>query len=200
MARDEKAGLITCGRVLETSFSLDRTSENMQWVANYCTKRLARLCEKRQARGHGFESRTPDFYEAASMRWKWRERLGRPECPYLVRWVADFWLFSIRIHHWVGSDDQRHMHDHPWAYLTVILKGGYTDVNTSGESRLTPGCVRYFPSSHRHTVRVDRGGAWTLVVTGRERRVWGFWVNGKFRKRNKYHFMFGVHQCEDVKI
>jgi hypothetical protein len=126
----------------------------------------------------------------------WRERLGRPECKYVVRWVVDFGLFSIRLHHWLSSDDQRHMHDHGWGFYTLVLMGAYTDVSPQGEQRMTPGTIAFRPAEHQHTVRVDRGGCWTLLLTGPERRVWGFWVNGRFRKRNKYFFIHGHHPCE----
>lgn len=57
----------------------------------------------------------------------WRQELGDPECPYLIRWLFDPRLFSIRLHHWVRSDDKRAMHDHSWWFLTLVLSGGYTD-------------------------------------------------------------------------
>jgi hypothetical protein len=126
---------------------------------------------------------------------RWAEEVGRSECPYLRRWVLDFWLFSIRLHHWLASDDHRNFHDHPWWYLTFVLKGGYTDVSEAGEKRVERFTFHRFPASHKHTVRIDKGSCWTLVFTGRETRDWGFWVNGKFRKRNKYFFEWGHHQC-----
>lgn len=58
----------------------------------------------------------------------WGQELGKPECPYLKRWVLNFGKFSIRLHHWMGSDDPRYMHDHAWGFYTLVLKGGYTDV------------------------------------------------------------------------
>ena len=58
----------------------------------------------------------------------WGQELGKPECPYLKRWVINFGKFSIRLHHWIGSDDPRYMHDHAWGFYTFVLKGGYTDV------------------------------------------------------------------------
>ena len=59
----------------------------------------------------------------------WNQKLGREECPYMRRWVIDLYFFSIRLHHWMASDDQRHYHDHPWDFISLILKGGYMDVN-----------------------------------------------------------------------
>lgn len=141
------------------------------------------------------------------MGWKFGERLGNPECPYLRRWVADFWLFSIRLHHWIASDDQRYFHDHSWSFASLILKGGYTEWTPTPIDEVVgmgPRVGRRYgrwsllkrPAEWKHTVEVESGGAWTLMLTGREKRVWGFWVGGKFRKRNKYFYEHGHHPCE----
>lgn len=128
------------------------------------------------------------------MRFAWGERLGRPECPYLHRWVADFGLFSIRVHHFLRSDDNRNLHDHPWWYCTLVLRGSYRDVSEQGEELLTPGKVAFRRALHRHTVQT--AGVWTFLVTGPQVRRWGFWVKGKFRKANKYFLMYGHHPCD----
>lgn len=126
----------------------------------------------------------------------WGQRLGRPECPYMQRWVINFGVCSVRFHRWFYSDDPRHLHDHPWWYLTLVLRGGYVDVSPSGEDVLLPGSVRWRPAEHRHTVRVNPGGCWTLMLTGPEVRKWGFWVKGKFKKVRRYFFDHGHHECE----
>ncbi len=64
------------------------------------------------------------------MKWQpivWRQRLGKKECPYLTRWVLDLWLFSIRLYHWTSSDDPRAMHNHGSWFVSLVLRGGYTD-------------------------------------------------------------------------
>lgn len=130
--------------------------------------------------------------------WKpviWRQRLGRPECPYLVRWVLDLWLFSIRLYHWIGSDDPRAMHNHGSWFVSWILWGGYTDVHAGGSIKRGRWSITFRPWWWTHTVRVDPGGCWTLLLFGRETREWGFYVNGRFRKRNKYFFEHGHHPC-----
>lgn len=123
----------------------------------------------------------------------WGEPLGRSDKPYLRRWVLSLWLFSLRIHHWIGSDDQRCYHDHPWWFLTLILAGGYVDRSPTRRDILRPWSVRLRPAAHQHTVRVRPKGCWSLLLTGPDWRPWGFWVNGKFVKRNKYFFRFGHH-------
>lgn len=123
----------------------------------------------------------------------WGQLLGNPKNPYMKRWVFDFKLFSIRIHHWLASDDLRYPHDHAWNFLTIILKGGYTDISPSGNDVVKAGNIRYRKATHQHSVKVNPSGCWTLMLTGPEFRKWGFWVDGKFRKRNKYFFEHGHH-------
>jgi hypothetical protein len=76
------------------------------------------------------------------------------------------------------------------------LRGGYTDVNPNGRERMTAGSIAYRPALHRHTVQVDKGGCWTLLITGPTIRRWGFWVGKKWKKANKYFFEHGRHVCD----
>jgi len=127
------------------------------------------------------------------------ESIGLPECPYLRRWVVDFGWFSIRIHRWRSSDDDRAFHDHPWWFLTLMLKGRYVDVSPDGRDQLRPGSIRLRPALHRHTVEVQRPGTWTILITGPTERRWGFWVNGKLIRRDKYFAVHGHHPCDGGK-
>lgn len=134
----------------------------------------------------------------------WGQRLGKPECPYLRRWVAQLGAFSIRVHHFHRSDDARFPHDHPWWFLTLVLRGGYYDVSQGEDGDeidvLHAGSIRFRPALHRHMVLVDYKanpkGCWTIILTGPHLRNWGFWVNGKFKKSNKYFLEHGHHPCE----
>lgn len=126
---------------------------------------------------------------------KFREPLGLPECPYVIRWRIETPRFSVRLHHWLAPDDDRNKHDHPWNFTTFVLKGGYTDVGADGNQHLRAPTVCRRAATHQHTVVPDPGGAWTLVLTGPKVRRWGFWVNGKFVKMNKYFASWGHHPC-----
>ncbi len=126
---------------------------------------------------------------------RWAEKL-RPACPYMKRWVLDLGLFSLRVHHWYSSDDDRHFHDHPWPFATLVLKGGYTDVSPAGSDALRAGSVRRRPAEWQHTVKVNPSGCWTVMATGPQLRRWGFWVNGKFKRSNKYFLEHGHHPCK----
>ena len=59
---------------------------------------------------------------------RWAEKLGDPENPYLVRWTFILFGYSMRIHHWIKSDDNRFFHDHSANLLSIVLKGRYWNV------------------------------------------------------------------------
>lgn len=112
------------------------------------------------------------------------------------RWVIDFGAFALRLHRWEASDDTRAFHDHAWWFVTLVLRGGYTDVSPDGRDTLRAGSVRFRPATHRHTVEVARPGTWTMLITGAPVRRWGFWVDGKLWKRDRYFATMGHHACD----
>jgi len=128
------------------------------------------------------------------------DSVGLSECPYLCRWVLDFKWFSIRLHQWKGSDDQRHPHDHPWWFITIPLYGCYYDITEDDTKEVIwPFRIRYRKAEHRHKVKLISKTCWTILLTGRQTREFGFWVNGKFKKRNRYFYDYKHHPCDDFK-
>jgi hypothetical protein len=69
-------------------------------------------------------------------------------------------------------------HDHPWWFVTVLLKGGYLERHVNGAvvewNRRYPGQILYRSASHAHDVITPYGRSWSLVLTGRKSRDWGF--------------------------
>jgi hypothetical protein len=103
--------------------------------------------------------------------------------------------FKLYLHHFVGNDWTKDLHDHPKWFVSFGLKGGYEEEYAS----LVKGCapyttdryvklfrvwrapwVRYFPALHRHRLQVKGKDCWTLVLVGRPKRKWGFWNQGKW--------------------
>lgn len=63
----------------------------------------------------------------------WNRLLGRSDIilgdsVYMRRWrfLNTPW-FGIRLHHIIRSDYDRELHDHPFTFLSIILRGGYTE-------------------------------------------------------------------------
>jgi hypothetical protein len=117
----------------------------------------------------------------------------------LHRWnIFECRYFSIKIHKLIGSDNACH-HDHPWAFLTFLMKGGYVEYTPSdgqkfgkytehrhyheGKAQLVPeiGRVRsrfsllYRPAYFAHRLEIHQP-VWTLVITFRKVKRWGFFT------------------------
>jgi len=128
---------------------------------------------------------------------RWKEALGRPECPYLYRWTFIFFGFSIRIHHWIRSDDKRFFHDHACNFISLVLKGWYHNVTPSGRVKVRTGSCWYSRADKRHYLDIPAGGAWTLLFCSRPYRKWGFWVSeNKMLRPLKYFHKYGIPPCD----
>ena len=84
---------------------------------------------------------------------RWAEKLGYPECPYLIRWTFIFFGYSIRIHHWIKSDDDRYFHDHSANLLSIVLKGRYYNVKPRDDSKNPNEAVTILIDGELRTVR-----------------------------------------------
>lgn len=148
----------------------------------------------------GLEQRSRDMPKvggsspAPAHRFFFRDKVSQHpgECHYLNRWVIDFRWFSIRLHHWIGSDDDRHPHDHPWWFVSLLLWGRLEE-NVNGAWRRRRGIAAY-PAAHSHCVRATN--AWTLLLTGPARRDWGFTLGDRWVTKRQYFKSVGHHQCE----
>jgi hypothetical protein len=126
---------------------------------------------------------------------------GRERCPtYLYRWTILKWRGrGIYLHHFVGDDWSRDLHDHPKRFITIGLKGSYIEWTPS---QSLPGIelqrlwkapwIRSFPATHIHRITMvnDSNGnphdCWTFVIVLKAVRNWGFWHFGKFIPWREY--------------
>lgn len=127
---------------------------------------------------------------------RWKEPLGRLECPYLYRWTFIFCGFSIRLHHWIRSDDKRFFHDHPFNFVSFVLKGHYTNVTPTGKTEVTQGSCWYANGNKVHYLDISKGGAWTLLFCSRPYKKWGFYVNGHLWRPLRYFHKYGITPCD----
>lgn len=96
----------------------------------------------------------------------------------------------VRIHHILASDPGRHMHTHPWTFVSVILRGGYLEHlprNQQQHARLD------FDPEHRISIWRGKGDiivrrfgerhyiekpaeldTYTMVLTGKKQGEWGY--------------------------
>ena len=118
--------------------------------------------------------------------------IGDQAHPYMLRWHLFRWRHfpRIYIHKFLRSDDDRAPHDHPWWFVSILLWGSYVEHRwidgVRQVRRRTAPSIAFRPISTRHRVELteewydmnSRYGlrpAWTLIVTGRDVRGWGFW-------------------------
>lgn len=184
----------------------------------------------------GFKSSTPDKIKTEmrttgstdtrqfkKFQIRWAEKLGYKDDPYLVRWTFIVFGYSMRIHHWIKSDDRRHFHDHSSDLLSIVLKGEYHNViplvNDKDPDYILPNgggnekrchvegifnswsnffhmgkSIWFSKAEQQHYLDIPKGGAWTLMFEGRPRIKWGFFVNGHKWRPLRYFAKFGIIQ------
>ncbi len=128
---------------------------------------------------------------------RWKEPLGSPDCPYLYRWTLILFGFSIRLHHWIKSDDRRFFHDHSSDLISIVLKGRYKNVTPNGAFEVKAPSIWKAKAEDRHYLDIPEGGVWTLLLFGRPRHKWGFYVNGHRWRPLRYFHKYGIIQDED---
>lgn len=100
----------------------------------------------------------------------WRER-----GPMMVRWfIFRTQYCSLMVHCFLRSDAERHLHDHPWNFLTFLLSP-YVEHTPAGSFRRRRFSILYRPAHWQHRVEIAPGKrAWTVVLKFRQIRNWGF--------------------------
>ena len=137
------------------------------------------------------------------------DRMGRKriildrvsEEPYLERYYVflkdrKWFPFNIFLHKFLKSDPDD-VHDHPWPYATLILKGGYWEwiplfdeqgkkINEIAHWR-GRGHFRISKATSYHRIELDPDvSCWTLFMPGPQRKEWGFLVRNKWIPNEQY--------------
>lgn len=111
-------------------------------------------------------------------------------------YMARFWLvrtrwFAVRVHHIATCDIDRHFHDHPWGFISVVLRGGYQEARPISidpcfvegaeheqcviQARRA-GSIALRRRTDRHRIISVLPETWTLVVLGKKHQWWGFFT------------------------
>lgn len=112
--------------------------------------------------------------------------IGGRERPYMLRWylIPRNRRLNIYLHKFCRDDDDRALHDHPWWFVSVMLRGMYIEYmpHSQGACRVRRAVSFAFrKATHQHRVELRKREdgspipCCTLVVTGRKVREWGFW-------------------------
>ena len=137
------------------------------------------------------------------------ERMGRRRIvydrvenePYLERYYLflkerERFPFNVFLHKFLKSDPDD-VHDHPWPYFTIILRGGYYEWIPQFDSAgrkcgeighwRGPGHFRISSATSYHRIELDPDvTAWTLFCPGPKQRDWGFLVKNKWVQWQQY--------------
>jgi len=128
-----------------------------------------------------------DDRATAERDWK-GSRLDR----WIGRWVA------ARVHHIHRSDDDRHLHDHPFWSISIVLQGGYYEVLPDRQGQhphyddlcaysrwVSPGKIVFRRGTDRHRLLLpeNQGPTVSLFIMGPKTNEWGFYTD-----RGKVHW------------
>lgn len=122
--------------------------------------------------------------------------------PYLRRWylIPRNRFLNLYLHHFLRSDDDRALHDHPWWFISWIIKGRYLEWTPGSRGQMVVKMrdrwsIAYRPSRWRHRVQLPSNPiptvqlgvwlkgevpAWTVILTGARSRSWGFYCPDRF--------------------
>jgi len=84
------------------------------------------------------------------------------------RWV------NIYLHQLYAPSWHPECHDHPWGFLTILLRNGYLERIGTKDYRRWPGMILWRPATFAHNVITPYGTSWSLIITGPKARDWGF--------------------------
>ena len=91
---------------------------------------------------------------------------------------------AVRIHLILRSDDARHMHNHPWWFVSLLLDGEYVEqqpvyiegrYSGCSSKRFFAGSIIFRRASTIHRLHLFPGeSVLTMFVTGPRGQAWGF--------------------------
>lgn len=105
---------------------------------------------------------------------------------YMKRWIVKLPTgHTVRVHRILRADADDEMHNHPFAFVSLILSGGYLEQIYVCEGELhhkvqiwrRPFSLNRCSIETRHKICwVPPGGAWTLVLAQPKAQSWGFFL------------------------
>lgn len=123
---------------------------------------------------------------------------------YLDRWGVEHpRIGGVFLHRMDAPDPGLDLHDHPWWFVSIVLKGGY--IEERADTRNAPAIAAFdgeqrgiiigrrrwsaramrLDECHRIT-RLDAPHVWTLVIHGPRRRRWGFYLADGYMGEQEY--------------
>lgn len=103
--------------------------------------------------------------------WRWTDFAQGGEYITRLHLIKTPW-FAVCLH-WINKPDpEPYLHDHPVTFLSLILRGGYSE-NRNGICR-TNNWYNYIRATDQHRILSVKPGTLTLALMGPKVRDWGF--------------------------
>ena len=95
--------------------------------------------------------------------------------------------FSIYIHGIYAADQDKHLHNHPWDYKSIVLKGSYIEETNNGVNILKFGTVTSRIGKDYHKIKsLLTKSVYTLFIVSPIKRIWGYQVDGSWVNHEEY--------------
>jgi hypothetical protein len=95
--------------------------------------------------------------------------------------------FSIWIHGIYAADEDLHLHNHPWNFKSIVLKGSYIEKTEKGFIWQAPGKFNSRNGNDFHKIyRLLKPSVYTLFIVSPVKREWGYKVDGEFIQHEEY--------------
>lgn len=123
---------------------------------------------------------------------KVKEIISKDGVLHFRRWrvISTPW-FAIYIHAIYKADEDLHLHNHPWNFWSLVLKGSYTE--RLPNFKLNPRFAwtsAYRQRDQFHKIEdLHSPVVWTFNVMWNFRDTWGYEVRGKYVDHNTYREM-----------
>lgn len=82
--------------------------------------------------------------------------------------------FNVYLHQLTAPAWHPECHDHPWGFVAVLLKSGYLEDFQGSKTRRRVGSVLLRRATDSHNVITPYGESWSLILTTKKSRDWGF--------------------------
>lgn len=145
--------------------------------------------------GFGYGHGMPKLASTEGIRWAFLKRTNvphdaPPEQVLLIRWrVVQTPWFSVFVHKHLRPDPQRDLHDHPFSFVSLIVKGGYRELRHRASLPLLHVALsmRFMRATWPHSILdLVRVPTWTILFIGPRYRDWGFYTDAGWVHHKDY--------------
>jgi hypothetical protein len=119
--------------------------------------------------------------------------IGTQTDVYMKRWyvIPRNKIFNIYLHHFLRSDDDRALHDHPWWNCSILIAGKYTEHTIAAggvhtRTEYVAGDIKLRGAAYAHRIELTVGPCWTMFITGPLFRAWGFHCPNGWRPSKEF--------------